>query len=145
MMVSIKRKWMAISATLLFLTGGFSLYRYSKSIAGTEPFIETEAELIRAECEIVRSSSAGKASSTIYGNPIVSYKYIVDGNQFVSDRVMRSNFYFFGSFGECTEFIETIKSKSKFLVYVDHLNPKLSFIDKADSSTKCTEIEIVRL
>lgn len=130
-MVFIKRKWMITAGLVLFAMGGFSLYLYGKSIEGSEPFIEIEAEFVEARCDIVTRSSGGKASSTKFGNPVVVYSYAVDGSQFTSQRVFRTKFYPFGSIGECEQFISNMRSKRKFLIFADRSNPKLSFIDKS--------------
>ena len=104
---------------------GASLYHYSKSIEGSEPFIETQAEFVEARCDLFTRKRME------FGNPIVVYKYAVNGNPFTSQRVFRSKYFPYGNASKCEEYIASLKSKRKFLVFVDSSNPNLAFIDKS--------------
>jgi hypothetical protein len=130
-MISIKRTWTLIAAAALFAMAGFSTHSYLKSIKGSEPFIEIAAEFIDARCDIVTRSSGSKASSTKFGNPQIKYRYFVDATEFSSNRVLRTNYFPYGSVGECENYIASFRSKGRFLVHVDRSNPELSFIDKS--------------
>jgi hypothetical protein len=131
-MISIKRTWTLIAAAALFAMAGFSTHLYLKSIKGSEPFIEIEAEFIDARCDIVTRSSRSKGSgSTKFGNPQIKYRYFVDALEFSSDSVFRTKYFPYGSVGECENYIASFRSKGRFLVHVDRSNPKLSFIDKS--------------
>ena len=101
------------------------MYLYSKSIEGAEPFIETQAEFVEARCDLVTRNRMK------FGNPIVVYNYAVNGYQLTSQRVFRSTYFPYGSASECQEYIASLKSKRKFLVFVDSQNPKSAFIDKS--------------
>lgn len=124
---------LALQCGVILFGMGLASFAWDRHLIEGPPdgqLVPVRATLQSAECKILRGSSQGGAQPSVYGEPVVRYEFLHDGQIRQGTRYQRQRSSAVGSMAQCKKLMDEMRRQPFVLAWIDPARPDFAILSK---------------